>query len=125
VVAEEEIEGRHVYRIDSRLTTGAIRTDLAALLAALAQYPEMLGGSDPAELEAGLAQFESMGVGVAIEMREATSTMTTWFDPAAGIVVRAALDNPMTMTMSMRGIPGGDVEVIMDMRSEQRLTLAA
>lgn len=31
----------------------------------------------------------------------------------------------MNMTMAMRGIPGGDVEVVMETTTEQRLTLAA
>jgi hypothetical protein len=125
VVAQEELDGRLVYRIDSTITTGAIRTDLAALMEAMRQAPELLAGADPAELEAGMAQFDSMGVTVDITMEESTATMTTWFDPAAGLVVRSVTETPMTMTMTMRGIPGGDVEVVMEMTTDQRLNLAA
>jgi hypothetical protein len=51
--------------------------------------------------------------------------MTTWFDAAAGIVVRTTVETPMTMRMAMRGVPEGDLEVVMEMATEQRLTLAA
>lgn len=125
VVAQEELAGRPVYRIDSEITTAAFHTDLAGLMEALRQAPDLLAGSDPAELEAGMAQFDSMGVTVEITMEESTATMTTWFDAAAGLVVRSVMETPMTMTMAMRGIPGGDVEVVMEMTTEQRLTLAA
>jgi hypothetical protein len=125
VVAREELESRTVLRIDSQITTGAIHIGLADLMEALGRAPGLLGEADPAELEAGMAQFESMGVTVEITMEESTTTMTTWFDPAAGLVVRSAIETPMTMRMAMRGLPGGDVEVVMEMTTDQRLTLAA
>lgn len=125
VVAEEQLLGRTVYRIDSRITTRAIEMDLADLMESLRQSPELLGGADPAELDAAMAQFEAMGVSVAVEIKESITTMTTWFDPAAGIVVRTTVETPMTMRMAMRGVPDGDVEVVMEMATEQRLTLAA
>ena len=125
VVAQEELAGRLVYRIDSRITTAAIHTDLAALMDAIRQAPELLAGADPADLEAGMAQFGSMGVTVDITVEESTATMPTWFDPAAGLVVRSVTETPMNMTMAMRGIPGGDVELVMETTTEQRLTLAA
>jgi hypothetical protein len=125
VVAQEELEGRTVYRIDSEITTGAIHIGLAELMEALQQAPGLLGEADPAELEAGMAQFESIGVSVDITMEESTARMTTWFDPAAGLVARSVVETPTTMRMAMRGLPGGDVEVVMEMTAEQRLTLAA
>ncbi|MBN2112852.1 MAG: hypothetical protein JW785_01855 [Acidimicrobiia bacterium] len=125
VVAEEQVLGRTAYRIDSRLTTAELRTDLTALMAALRATPELLGGADPAEFDAAIAQFESMGVAVDVLMEEYTVTMTTWFDPAQGIVLRSVTETPMAMTMVMRGFPGGEVEVLMETTTEQRLTLAA
>jgi len=124
VVGQEELGGRAVYRIDSRLTTGAMRADLAALMEELQAAPELLRGTDPAQLDAALAQFQMMGVSITMVMEESTALMTTWFDPAAGIVVRAVLETPMTLRMTMRGFPGSDVEVVMEMVTEQRLDLA-
>jgi len=125
VMAEEQVLGRPAYRIDSRLTTAELRTDMAALMEALRRAPELMGGTDPAEFDAAIAQFESMGVAVDIVMEEYTVVMTTWFDPARGIVLRSVVETPMAMAMVMRGFPGGEIEVLMETTTEQRLTLAA
>ena len=125
VAGEEEVLGRLTYRIDSQITTGKIVADLAGLIAALRESPELMGGADAAQVDAALAQFESLGVGMDFVMEESTAAMTTWFDPAAGIVVRSELESPVTMTMVMTGIPeAGDVAVSIEMSSTQQMTLA-
>ncbi len=125
VVGEEEVLGRSTYRIESQITTATIAADLGSMIAALRENPGLMGDVDSAELDAALAQFESLGIGISFEMRESTTSLTTWFDPVAGIVVQSELEAPVTMTMTMTGIPeAGDAEVYMAMTSSQRMTLA-
>lgn len=125
VVGEEEVLGRAAYRIDSRITTGAISADLASMIAALRENPGLLGATDAAEVDAALAQFEALGVGIGFEMQQSTTSMTTWFDPVEGIVVQTQLESPAVMTMTMTGLPeAGDVDVSIQMSSSQRMTLA-
>jgi hypothetical protein len=125
VTGEEEVLGRLTYRIDSQITTGAIAADLAGLIAALRESAGLVGDTDTAEVEAALGQVESLGIAIDFVMEESTTSMTTWFDPAAGIVVRTTLESPVTMTMTMTGIPEvGEVEVSMEMTSSQQMTLA-
>lgn len=125
VVGEEELLGRATYRIDSQITTGTIAADLASMIAALRENPGLLAEADSAEVDAAFAQFEALGIGIDFEMRESTTSMTTWFDPAAGIVVQTELESPVAMTMTMTGIPeAGDIAVYIAMTSSQRMTLA-
>lgn len=125
VDGEQEVLGRATYRIDSQITTGTITADLASMMAALRENPGLLGEMDSAELDAAFEQFASLGIGISFEIRESTTSMTTWFDPVAGIVVQSELESPVAMTLSLTGIPeAGDAEVYMSMNSSQRLTLA-
>lgn len=125
LAAEEEMAGRTTYRIESRVTTGRYAADLAGLLAALRQAPGLFGETDAAQIEDSFHQFESLGIDLEFEMAESTASLTTWFDPAAGIVVRSELEAPIVMTLRMAGIPeAGDSVTVIEMDTDQRLTLA-
>jgi hypothetical protein len=94
VVGEEEILGHSTYRIDSEITADTITADLASLIAALRESPGLMGEADTAEIDAAFGRFEGLGIGLDFVIEESTALMTTWFDPAAGIVVRSALESP-------------------------------
>lgn len=125
LAAEEELAGRTTYRIESQVTTGRYAADLAGLLAALGQAPGLFGETDASQIEDSFQQFESLGIDLEFEMAESTASLTTWFDPAAGIVVRSELAAPIVMTLRMTGIPeAGDGVTVIEMTTDQRLTLA-
>ena len=127
VAGQEEVAGRTTYRIESEIATGTISADLASMMAALSESPGLLGDDvETAEVEASFAQLEASGIGFEFEILGSTTLMTTWFDPVAGIVVQSELESPVTMTMTMTGIPEvGDIDVYMAMTSSQHMILAA
>jgi hypothetical protein len=125
VVGEEETLGHSTYRIDSEITTGTMAADLASLIAALRESPGLIREADAAEIDAALGRFEGLGIGLDFVMEESTALMTTWFDPAAGIVVLTTLESPVTMHMTLTGIPGaGEVVVFIEMSTSQQMSLA-
>jgi len=125
LAAEEQLLGRTTYRIESQITTGPYAADLAGLLAGLQESPGLLGEADPAQIDAALGQFEDLGIGLEFEMAKSTASLTTWFDPAAGMVVRSELEAPIAMTLRMTGIPeAGDGTMTIEMATSQRMTLA-
>lgn len=126
LAAEEQLLGRTTYRIESRVTTGPYSADLAGLLDALREAPALFGGADPEQLEAAFGQFADLGIALEFAMAESTASLTTWFDPAAGIVVRSELETPITLTLQMTGTPGaGDGTTVIEMSTSQRLSLAS
>lgn len=125
IVAEEDVLGRRTYRIESRITTGPIMADLAGLIAALQEAPGLFGEGDAAQIEASIGQFDSLGIDLEFELAESTAVLTTWFDPAAGIVVRSHLEAPTTVIIRTAGLPGeGDGTMTVEMATDQRMTLA-
>jgi hypothetical protein len=55
--------------------------------------------------------FESLGGELQAEVAGSTSTMTTWFDPADGVVVKVEITQPQAADVAMKGVPemGGDL----------------
>jgi hypothetical protein len=124
VAAREELLGNSTYRIESRITTGPYASNLASLLAELRANPGLLGGGDAAQLDDALAQFAAQGIDAEFAMAESTASLTTWFDPGEGRVVRSELSAPTSLSMALGGIPGaGDGTMQIEMSTRQRMTL--
>lgn len=125
VVAEEVVDGRTTWKIESVVTTGATDVDLVEVLREIMESGTGAAGVDAEEMELSLSLFESLGMDMEMHLDESRTDMTVWFDPAAGIVVRAVIGSEMSLDMSMRGIPdAGDMEMSMDMYMTQTLDLA-
>jgi hypothetical protein len=124
VVDTEEVLGRRTYRIDSRIDTETIDVDLGEMLTAMLQSPELFGG-DAAEIQMAADMLSGMDMDMRFRIPRSTMEMTTWFDPAAGVVVRLLLDSPITMELSLDDLPQvGDLEVTIAMDASQRMELA-
>lgn len=125
VIAEEVHDRRDVVIILSEVTIERTEFDLIEIMEGLMAS----GYEDPAmsaaELESAMALFQGTGLEMSLEVEKSQSEMTTWFDPAAGVVVRNELEMPMTMTIHMSGIPEvpGDVEMQMTIDLAQTSTL--
>ena len=125
VVGEEEILGHHTYRIDTVVTTDPIAASMADMLEAMKDSPEMAALSQ-AELDEISNLIEGMGVDLRYRIPLTTIEMTTWFDAAAGVVVRLHLDSNMEMEVSMSNVPGaGELEMTAEMNSTQRMELTS
>lgn len=124
LAAEEQLLGRRTYRIESLITTERYSADLADLMTVLQETPGLLGGADPAQMDAAFGQFEDSGIDLEFDMAESTASLTTWFDPVAGIVVRSELRVPIAMTMRMGALPeGGESSMHIEMATDQQMTL--
>jgi hypothetical protein len=126
VVAEEEIDGRSTLRIDSTIRTGATRVDVMDVLQEMiASGMAEESGLSENDLELTMAMFDSMDIDFVMRLDDSRTDMSTWFDPVDGIVVKSVMSGPMSMSMSMRGVPQtGDVDLTMDMTIEQTMKLA-
>lgn len=125
VVGREQILGRDTYRIDTVVTTDPIEASLADLMEGMAASPELTGMSQ-AELDSIMELVEGMGVNVRYRIPRTTIEMTTWFDAAAGVVVRLHMDSEMDIEVSMRDMPQvGDIEMTAEIDSNQRMELAS
>jgi hypothetical protein len=124
VVAEEIVDGRTTWRIESVVTTGATEIDLVAMLREMMEADAAAQGYDAEDMEMSLSMFESLGVDMDMRLDESRTDMTVWFDPEAGIVVRAVIGSEMSVDMAMRGIPqSSDMEITMDMVVTQAMDL--
>jgi len=126
VVGEETVQGRTTLKIDSTITTEATRIDVMDLFEELVDSGMAAqSGMSPDELEMTRSMFRSMGIDMVVRLDDSRTDMTTWFDPADGIVVKSVLGGPMSMTMHMGGMPDvGDIEMVMDMFMDQSMELA-
>jgi hypothetical protein len=120
ITAQEVVAGRETFRIETTTTTEPISFSFEDLISGLAGDPALLElAGDPsaqAELQAGMAMFEAMGIEMDYTMDRSVAETTTWFDAAAGLMVRMEMTMPQRATMSMRGIPdAGDLTMDMDM----------
>ncbi len=123
VAAREELLERSTYRIESQITTGPYSSNLATLLDELRANPGLLGG-DAAQIDAALAQIAAQGMDTEFAMAESIATLTTWFDPGEGRVVRSELSAPTSMSMTLGATPGvGDGTMQVEMSTRQRMTL--
>jgi hypothetical protein len=108
VAAEEAVGGRSTLRIESTVETTPLDLGMADLLAATAQEGEEV---DQEMVDLMVEFFESLGGELRAEVAGSTSTMTTWFDPAAGVVVKFEFTQPQAADVAMQGVPemGGDL----------------
>jgi hypothetical protein len=124
VVAEEVVAGRATWKIESVVTTGAAEVDLVDMLREMMEADAAAQGFDAEDMELSLSMFESLGVDMDMRLHESRTDMTVWFDPGAGIVVRAVIASEMSVDMTMRGIPqSSDMEMGMDMVMTQAMDL--
>ncbi len=121
VVAEEPIDGVPTLRIAGTITTQPMEIDLAELMEAVAGSG--LAG-DP-QLDEGLDAFGGLGIDMSYRIERTEMVMTAWFDPVAGIVLRAEIETPVEMSMRMSGLPGaaGDVSLRYVMEMVQAIDL--
>jgi hypothetical protein len=110
VAAEETVGGRSTLRIESTVETTPLDLGMADLLAATAQEGEEV---DQEMVDLMVEFFETLGGELRAEVAGSTSTMTTWFDPADGVVVRFELAQPQAADVAMQGVPelGGDLSM--------------
>jgi hypothetical protein len=110
VAAEETVGGRSTLRIESTVETTPLELGMADLLAATAQEGEEV---DQEMVDLMVEFFESLGGELRADVAGSTSTMTTWFDPADGVVVKFELTQPQAADVAMQGVPemGGDLSM--------------
>jgi hypothetical protein len=108
IAAEETVGGRSTLRIESTVETTPLELGMADLLAAMAQEGEEV---DQEMVDLMVEFFESLGGELQAEVAGSTSTMTTWFDPADGVVVKVEITQPQAADVAMKGVPemGGDL----------------
>lgn len=107
VTGRENLAGRDVFVIKSDVATSELKIDLADLFKSLldASEGDLAGfGLTNDGLQGG---FEDMFAEIdgTIVMAPMRVTGTTWFDPAAGLIVRSSETAIVTMTMDMT-MPG-------------------
>jgi hypothetical protein len=125
VVAEEFVDGRTTWKIESIVTTAPTEVDLVAMLREMMESGLGAEGGDADDAALSLSLFESLGVEMDMRLDESRTDTTVWFDPEAGIVVRSIMASEMSLDMAMRGIPdAGDMEISMDMTMTQSMDLA-
>ncbi|NQV06051.1 hypothetical protein HQ535_05835 [bacterium] len=126
--ADETLNGRLVARIDSTVALEALDVDLLEMVMQMMASPDLadLAGADAEDLDLAFAMFEALGMEMRMTSERSTSEMTTWFDPAEGIVVKSVVSQPMTLAMTMANIPemDGDMGIDMTMNLDQTMVLS-
>jgi len=123
VVAEEQVEGRPTLRIESTIDTSPTELSMEDLLRAMAQPGEEI---DQDQIDLLVSMFETLGGELSASVAGSTTTMTTWFDPEAGVVVRLESTQPQAADLAMHGAEGqgGDVAISVRLETLTAATLA-
>jgi hypothetical protein len=119
VVASEVVDGRPTLRIEGQIVTDTIEMTLADMMESLAETdPDTFGmeGFDP-------EMFDAFGIDMTYRLDRSVMDMTTWFDAEAGVVVMAEIEMPVTMSVTMEGVPGMEGEASMDIVMDVAQTL--
>jgi hypothetical protein len=122
IVAEERIAGRETLRIEGTVITDAVEISLADMLEALTET-DLEGAGAAGDLDAQM--FESLGIDIRYRLARSEMAMISWFDPGDGVVVRAEIEMPAAMAITMSGMPdaGGDLSMDIEMEMFQTLSL--
>jgi hypothetical protein len=108
IAGEESLDGVPVLRIEGSIVTDTFELSLRDLAErAQALEDAGLGGDDDME------RLVAMGMEMSLRLDRTETTVTSWFDPAAGVVARARFDVPfhISMSRSRRGSHGVDLAI--------------
>jgi len=126
-VGDEDLGGRTAARIESETTFLPIEFDLVAMLREMIATDAFgdLDGAAPAEIGGALEMLGEFDMGLVIATECTVGTTTSWFDPDAGVVVKAIQHRPMVVDLEMSDMPDtGDltmhIEITTDFTVEVR-----
>jgi len=125
ITGTEVVAGRDTYRIETVTTTDPIVIAFDDLVDLIAENAAEFGQeASAAEIEAAMAMFEILDIEMNYRIDRSTVDMTSWFDPADGVIVRVEWSGPLTMLLEMNNIPeSGDVEMSFEMSITQTMQL--